>query len=148
MTTWRPISDSRSTSGTRAPRSPLGLLHLAHGIGHEPRELLGLNREELHLGLRVTALQCQHFLHVLGARDFAREIEGAFGVLLGEAHGAALHGLGPRRTAGRWALRPRVHGLTEEVHELAIGRARLLDILLCHLAQLWRNLEGRGVAHN
>jgi hypothetical protein len=59
-------------------------LQVAHGVGHEPRNLLRLNAEGLNLGLSVAALERQHFLDVLGAGEIARERERALGILLGE----------------------------------------------------------------
>ena len=122
-------------------------LHVAQSVGHQPGELLGLNAEGLHLRLRVTALQRQDFLHVLGAGKIAGQGEGALGVLLGEGDGPFLRcpeaaHLGPARRAC-----PGAHGLGQEIHELAVGRPRLLDILLGHIAQLRRYLERRVVCH-
>ena len=122
-------------------------LHVAQSVGHQPGELLGLNAEGLHLRLRVTALQRQDFLHVLGASKIAGQGEGALGVLLGEGDGPFLRCPEAAHLGSARRACPGAHGLGQEIHELAVGRPRLLDILLGHVAQLRRDLERRVVCH-
>ena len=118
------------------------------GLGHQPAELLSLQRVGLHLRLGIAALDRQHVRDVLGAGKLGRQREAGLGVLLGELDGAVLHGLeAARHGIGRHGVGPHAGRLHHRIHELPVGGAGLLDVPLRQLAQLLRDLEGRGLSH-